>query len=98
VEAFVRHERLTIVSHKSADDSNVFIEVFPQFDGELSEYFGVGFVRTWDATNIVTKVILSRQPLLADASATLSPEDAKKLDALWKSGFERLNELLPTCS
>lgn len=98
VEVFVRHERLTIVSRKSGDESNVFLEVYPQFDGELSEYFGVGFVRTWDATNIVTKTILSRRRLVDETAATLSPESAEILDTMWKAGFRRLNEVLPDSS
>jgi hypothetical protein len=42
VEAFVRHEALTVVSRKVADEANVFVEVYPQFDGEFSEYYGAG--------------------------------------------------------
>jgi hypothetical protein len=100
VEAFVRHERLTIVSSKARDNTNVFVEVFPQFDGELSEYFGIGFVRTWDATNIVTKTILSQQPLkgITGTGPTLSADDGHQLDAIWKTGFQRLNDVLPTSS
>jgi hypothetical protein len=94
VEAFVRHERLTIVSRKVGDEANVFVEVYPQFDGELSEYFGVGFVRTWDATNIVTKVILSRLPLVPTTTeGTLAAEFFPVLDEMWERNFTRLNQL-----
>lgn len=100
VEAFVRHERLTIVSSKARDNSNTFVEVFPQFDGELSEYYGIGFVRTWDATNIVTKTILSQKPLagISCKGPTLSADEGRRLDAVWNVGFQRLNEVLPSAS
>ncbi|WP_371658139.1 hypothetical protein [Streptomyces sp. NBC_00280] len=98
VEAFVRHERLTVVSRKAGDEANVFVEVYPQFDGELSEYFGAGFVRTWDSTNIVTKVILSKLPLLPSTEATLTESDFAELDRMWEVGFKRLNEVLPDCT
>ncbi|MFJ4466231.1 hypothetical protein ACIP2X_01795 [Streptomyces sp. NPDC089424] len=97
VEAFVRHERLTIVSHKSGEEANVFEEIYPQFDGELSEYFGLGVVRTWDATNIVTKAVLSRLPLVPGAEGTLAQEHFPELERLWEQGFKRLNEVLPDC-
>ncbi|MER6979451.1 YtxH domain-containing protein [Streptomyces carpinensis] len=98
VEAFVRHERLTIVSHKAGEEVNVFEEVYPQFDGELSEYFGLGVVRTWDATNIVTKAILSRLPLVSGTEGTLPEGDFAELDRIWELGFKRLNEVLPDCA
>jgi hypothetical protein len=97
VEAFVRHERLIVVSRKAGDESNVFVEVYPQFSGEFSEYFGSGFVRTWDATNIVTKVILSRLPLVHSPEGTLTEEECAELDRIWALGFRRLNEVLPDC-
>src|SRR5882757_4028382 len=90
VEACVRHERLMIVSRKVGYEANVFVEVYPQFDGELTEYFGVGFVRDWDATNIVTKVILSHLPLVpTTAEGTLATEHFATLDAHWESHFTR---------
>jgi hypothetical protein len=98
VEAFVRHERLAVVSRKIGDEANVFVEVYPQFDGELSEYFGIGVVRTWDATNIVTKVILSRHPLVSSTDGTLSQQDSADLDRTWEQGFKRLNDVLPDCT
>ncbi|MGW6644727.1 hypothetical protein [Streptomyces iakyrus] len=98
VEAFVRHERLTIVSHKARDESNVFVEVYPQFGGELSEYFGIGFVRTWDSTNIVTKVVLSRLPLVPGSIGTLSDSDCAEMERIWELGFGRQNEVLPNCT
>ncbi|MFI6460490.1 hypothetical protein [Streptomyces sp. NPDC050538] len=105
VEAFVRHERLTIVSRKAGEEANVFEEIYPQFDGELSEYFGLGVVRTWDATNIVTKLILSRnpleshtgRPLVSSRDSPLTQEDFAELDRMWEQGFKRLNEVLPDC-
>jgi hypothetical protein len=98
VEAFVRHEALTVVSRKVADEANVFVEVYPQFDGEFSEYYGAGFVRTWDRTNIVTKVILSRFPLVTSAEGTVAAADFAELDRIWESGFKRVNEVLPDCT
>ncbi|QOV44081.1 hypothetical protein [Streptomyces chromofuscus] len=98
VEAFVRHERLTIVSHKAGEEANVFEEIYPQFDGELSEYFGLGVVRTWDATNIVTKAILSSLPLVPGAEGTLPEQNFPELDRIWEQGFKRLNEVLPDCT
>lgn len=97
VEAFVRHERLIVVSHKARDESNVFVEVYPQFGGELSEYFGLGFVRTWDSTNIVTKVVLSRLPLVSGSIGTLNDHDCAELEQFWELGFKRQNEVLPDC-
>ncbi|MER5940766.1 hypothetical protein ABT121_25955 [Streptomyces sp. NPDC001928] len=88
VEAFVRHERLAILSRKVGDEANIFVEIYPQFDGELSEFFGVGIVRTWDATNIVTKVILSRAPLVSGTDGTLTQEDFVELDRIWEQGFK----------
>jgi hypothetical protein len=98
VEAFVRHEALTVVSRKVADEANVFVEVYPQFDGEFSEYYGAGFVRTWDRTNIVTKVILSRFPLVNSAEGTVDDADFAALNRIWESGFKRVNEILPDCT
>ncbi|GAA4020033.1 hypothetical protein OG252_43220 [Streptomyces sp. NBC_01352] len=98
VEAFIRHERLAVVSRKIGDAATVFVEIYPQFDGELSEYFGIGVVRTWDATNIVTKVILSRHPLVSSTDGTLTQQDSAELDLIWEQGFKRLNDVLPDCT
>lgn len=98
VEAFVRNERLTVVSRKADDEVNVFVEVYPQFDGEFSQYFGAGFLRTWDRTNIVTKVILSKRPLLPDAEGTVPESGAAELDRIWEAGFKSVNEVLPDCT
>ncbi|MEU6848650.1 hypothetical protein ABZ901_01735 [Actinacidiphila alni] len=98
IEAFVRHEALTVVSRKVNDEANVFVEVYPQFDGEFSEYYGTGFVRTWDRKNIVTKVMISRFPLVTSAEGTVAEADFAELDRIWESGFKRVNEVLPDCT
>ncbi|MBV7694276.1 hypothetical protein [Streptomyces sp. TRM70350] len=55
-------------------------------------------VRTWDATNSITKAILSSLPLVPGAEGALPEQHVPELDRIWEQGFKRLNEVLPDCT
>jgi hypothetical protein len=62
-----------------------------------SHHCGVGLYQTWDGTDTIGRVIISRRPLMPTGpNATVADEHSGQLDELWEQGFPARGAIMPT--
>lgn len=88
---------LLITSEDSAGGQA--IEILPHLliRGHRPYHCGIGLYETWDGTNIIGRVILSREPIVpVGATATVDDKDGSRLDEVWCREFADHYHVLPT--
>jgi hypothetical protein len=73
-------------------------EVFPQVltHGYRTHHCGIGLFQTWEGTETVGRVVISRKPLASGTLGAPVPEDEQHLlDALWERDFPAYGALVP---
>jgi hypothetical protein len=74
------------------------VQVYPHFMQAFhAMHCGLSFMQSWDGRHLITKVILSRRPLVpASPEGVIAPEHYPLLEGQWQSEFRALNILLPS--
>jgi len=96
LEAGVRGGRLVLLQRRLEGHEEAIVSVYPDMlAGHRSVHCGVTFLQDWDSNHLVTRTILSRDPLIAGISEGTVPDDvASTLNDRWDSDFGRLNRVM----
>lgn len=89
-ELGVRGQRLIVVSSREDESEASGVEIFPAPRGFQSIHTGVAIVETWDSSQLLSKAILSANPLVSDLAEGRVPDEHQGiLDDMWKRNFAR---------
>ncbi len=96
IEVGVRGTRVVVVQRRLQGQEDVVVGVYPQMlHGFKSTHFGICILQNWDSESVLTKCILSYEPVLPEqAPGAVPPDKAAELDTLWGREFARVNRLL----
>ncbi len=95
IEAGVRGGRLVLLQRRLEGHEEVVVQVYPDMlAGFRSVHCGISFLQDWDSNHLVTRAILSRDPLIRDLPEGSVPDDvAAALTNAWDADFRRLNRV-----
>lgn len=97
VEAGVRGTKgIILLQRARASTSSEAVEIFPGLTKAFHTiHYGIGVYEAWDGTNVVGKIVLSRQPIApADRSGMVNETHFAELDRLWHQGFAAHHAIL----
>jgi len=93
-EAGIRGQRFMLIETREGGGEPALVEIYPMPRGFATVHVAVAFLEGWDSVHLVTKAILSEQPLLEnDVHGAVPRENWPALDAVWKSHFLAQNKL-----
>jgi hypothetical protein len=96
LECALRGDRFLIIQNRLERNEPPIIQVYPRMGaGHLMTHYGLSFMETWDAKNILTCSILSHEPIVSSEEGSLSGEICGTLDSKWIEGFRNLNTIFP---
>lgn len=85
VEGFVKEGRLFLFHYRSHSTEGRTVEIFPAVDGTESVFWGLTTLESWRKTQLLSRAVLSREPLTAgEKLGPLSADDARLLDLTWE--------------
>ena len=93
-----RDQRLILFWKAEDSDEPCKVDVFPFMGESLHNIqYGVSCLRTWDGTESLSAVIMSRRPIPnTDGAERITDKDvAKSLSNKWTTEFKRLLSLFP---
>jgi hypothetical protein len=95
-EVAVRGDRMILVEAPEDGSEPPIVTVVPFFTEEFRKArAGISFLRTWDGTDILSKCLWSKEPLVAAEGDDVRPEDAPKLEELWARNFRNAHRIFP---
>lgn len=94
-EAGVRGQRFILFETRQGGSEASVIEIYPTPRGFQTVHTAITFLQSWDSTNLVTKSILSRRPLIDGiVGGRVSDVHANTLDEVWRNDFLSQNKVL----
>lgn len=89
-EVGVRGNRLILFSTQQDGSESAAVEVFPMPRGFQNIHTGIAVLETWDASQILGKVILSKIPLVEDIpEGRVHGDHTEILNKTWGDSFKR---------
>jgi hypothetical protein len=99
VEAGVRGSHAILLFTVAGGVGYESTEVLPQLltRGYRSHHCGIGLYQTWDGTDTVGRVLLSRSPIVPSGpGAAVADEHSARLDELWERDFPGRDAIVPS--
>jgi len=94
-EAGVRGQRFILFETRQDGSEASAIEIYPTPRGFQTIHTAITFLQSWDSTNLVTKAILSRRPLIDGVvDGRVSDVHANTLHEVWRNNFLSQNKVL----
>jgi hypothetical protein len=91
VEAGVRGTRLVIFGMRLGGHEGISVSVYPGLLGAFRQYHcGVSILQSFDSVDVITRTIISLEPLVETELGAMSDTEARRLDELWEKEFPRL--------
>lgn len=92
-EVGVRGERLIFLETRVDGKEAGCVEIFPRPRGFQSVHTGVAVLETWTGSNVLTKAIIARKPLVNKIGKGRVPDTAAStLDDIWRTDFDHHTE------
>ena len=86
-EAGVRSNTLIVLNTNDRGNENCSVDVYPAVNGYRTVYAGIAMLESWDGDNVVTRCLMSLEPLVAGSPGPLSETESAQLDQEWTDAF-----------